>query len=153
MALYSLGMETPVFGSNYRGPYYEVVPSALSRIALMQFGFSAVVLTNQNMSVGLGQPATPGSLFQYVLPYLPNDPSDPAALTQGCTQWGNPPTSPTNFFRRFVAGAVQTNSGFEWYWVFPRGLKNALGNSLTFSMVFGAGATLASFFINSVVNE
>lgn len=153
MALYSLSLDTPMFGSNYRGPYYEVVPSALSRIALMQFGFSVQVMTNNNMSVGIGQPATPGSQYQYALPYLPHDPGDAPALTQGCAQWGNPPGTATQFFRRFVASAIQANTGFDWNWVFPRGLRNALANSLTFAMLFGSANTQCSFFINSVVNE
>jgi len=110
MASYEVSVITPAAAS--AAAYMTLHTGASLRCKLRELG--VIVNAATASSLGLGRPANTPVASTSVLGQA-CDAADPAATVNMDSAWSTAPTAPTNFFRRFNAGAVIGN-GVIWTW-------------------------------------
>jgi hypothetical protein len=126
MALYSLAQRTSIV--TISNTMWSVISAATNKPKIMEMGLTMV--TGTAIGIGIGRPAAVGITPTTPVNFLDeSDGGGPAGLTTACLAWGTPPTSPTQFLRRFFmpatigAGVIAT---------FPRGLGMPISQNVTF---------------------
>jgi hypothetical protein len=154
MAIYSLGETTIKTFPLYLGAVLEIIPSALSRISLMEFSFCGLTPAGGGNSprVGLGFPAANGIGQQNLSSFVPDDPAEAASGTQIAIDWVTAPVPPAQFLRRFISGNIGSGQFELVIWRFPRGLKPALGGTIAHFVTTVPG-TSSSIDISVAINE
>ena len=124
MALYEIGFRTANTAADTCA--FEIRSGATGAPRVHEMWITNAGVTN---GFGLGVPLARG-ITPTNIPFLPNNPTDPAALSNVAVAWGTAPTIPLGgaaFIRRF---SLKGNAGEGVIWTWPFGYRMLPDRSL-----------------------